>query len=217
MTTKKSALICLALIAVTALFGMYAYPRLPAEVVSHWNTLGEPDAYMPRIFGAYLAPLVSFVAFLIIFLAPRFDPLKANIEHFRKYYDGLAIILIIFFLHLQIITLLFNLGYRFNIVQLLAPVIGGLFFYIGILIQHTRRNWIAGIRTPWTLSSDEVWEKTHERSGTLFQGAGVIALLGSVRPEFAFFLIIVPIICVTVYGVVYSYTLYRKVSAAVKK
>ncbi len=217
MSTRTSAGVCLFLITLSIVIGVCAYPHLGEKVISHWNTVGEPDGYMPRFFGAFLAPIIAFFMFLLVFFAPRLDPMKANIAYFRKYYDGLAILFILFFLYLQIITLLLNLGYTSNIVQLLSPAIGGLFFYLGIVIRHTRRNWVAGIRTPWTLSSDEVWQKTHARSGYLFQTAGFIALLGFAFPKLSFFLIFVPVVMAALYGVVYSYILYRKLNVPVTK
>jgi len=60
----------------------------------------------------------------------------------------------------------------------LAPGLFVLFYYLGILMQHSRRNWFVGIRTPWTLSSDVVWEKTHKRGGLVFKACAVLVLAG---------------------------------------
>ncbi|MEM2728714.1 MAG: SdpI family protein, partial [Candidatus Bathyarchaeia archaeon] len=85
-----------------------------------------------------------------------------------------------------------------------------LFFYIGILCENSRRNWFIGIRTPWTLSSDRVWEKTHRLGGKLFKAAGVIAMLGALIQEHAFILILAPIIFAAAYTIIYSYVEYQK-------
>ncbi len=216
MSAKFSVFACLVMIVLSVAIGAYAYPLLPTLVVSHWNAHGVPDGHLSRFMGTFIVPMISLVIFLIIFLAPRLVPLKRNIEYVRKYYNGLAVVLMLFFLYLQAIIVLLNLGYKFNIVQFLAPAIGSLFFYLGILIRHTRRNWIAGIRTPWTLSSDEVWEKTHARSGRLFQGAGVLALFGFAFPHLAFILIFIPIVFVSLYAIVYSYFVFKKVNSIKK-
>jgi uncharacterized membrane protein len=85
-----------------------------------------------------------------------------------------------------------------------------LFFYCGVLCERAKRNWFIGIRTPWTLSSDRVWEKTHRVGGKLFKIAGVIALIGAMFQRYAVFLVIVPAIAVAVFTIVYSLVIYQR-------
>ena len=92
----------------------------------------------------------------------------------------------------------------------MVPALAALFYYSGVLIQNARRNWFVGIRTPWTLSSERVWNSTHRIGGKLFKAAGLIALLGLAFPDYAIHLIIGPVLLFTAYLVVYSYLEYRK-------
>jgi uncharacterized membrane protein len=92
----------------------------------------------------------------------------------------------------------------------MIPALGILFYYCGILIENTKRNWFIGIKTPWTLSSEVVWNKTHKIGGKLFKVVGIIAFLGIIFPNYAFFLILFPVIAVSIYTVIYSYFEYRK-------
>jgi len=85
-----------------------------------------------------------------------------------------------------------------------------LFFYIGILCENTKRNWFIGIRTPWTLSSDEVWKKTNKKGGKLFKISGLIVFTGVFLKNYLIFLILIPIISVTIYTFIYSYIEYQK-------
>jgi len=85
-----------------------------------------------------------------------------------------------------------------------------LFYYCGILVENAKRNWSIGIRTPWTLSSEKIWEKTHRVGGKLFKIAGVIALLGIFFQRYTLFFILVPSIIVAVYAVAFSYFEYLK-------
>jgi uncharacterized membrane protein len=64
-------------------------------------------------------------------------------------------------------------------------------------------------QTPWTLSSENVWDKTNKLAGRLFKGAGVLAALGTVFPEYAIFLVLVPVILAAIYPVIYSYREYQ--------
>jgi len=113
-------------------------------------------------------------------------------------------------LYIHLLTILWNMGVRFNMAQLLAPAFGILFYYCGILIENARRNWFIGIRTPWTLSSEKVWEKTHKVGGKLFKISGIIAFVGIFLQDYVLFLILVPVISTTIYTIVYSYFEYQK-------
>ncbi|MDD5082760.1 MAG: SdpI family protein, partial [Dehalococcoidales bacterium] len=87
---------------------------------------------------------------------------------------------------------------------------GILLYYCGILVANAQRNWFVGIRTPWTLSSDRVWEKTHRLGGRLFKAAGVLALLGIFLPGYAILFILIPAVVIAFWTIVYSYLEYRK-------
>ena len=96
--------------------------------------------------------------------------------------------------------------------QMLAPAFGVLFYYVGILTQNAKRNWFIGIRTPWTLSNEEVWDKTHKFGSKLFKISGIIAFLGLILPDFAIWLMIVPVIITAACTVIYSYVEYREIA-----
>jgi uncharacterized membrane protein len=190
--------------------GLYVYPHLPQQVASHWNASGQVDGYMPKSAGVFLLPLVLVVIALIFAAIPRVDPLKANIEQFRSYYDGFIVLFFAFMLLIYLQVVLWNLGTQIS-PNLVMPIgVGLLFFYIGILCEHAKMNWSIGIRTPWTLSSPTVWEKTHRVGARLFKAAGVLALLGVFFQKWAVFFILVPVLLVAVYSVVYSYVVYRE-------
>jgi len=142
----------------------------------------------------------------------KIDPLRKNIEKFKKYFNILMIVLVAFFVFVYALTLAWNLGYEVNFQIFLFPAIGVLFFYIGILMKHAKRNWFVGIRTPWTLSSDKVWDETHRIGGDLFKISGIITITGFFFPAQAIYLILIPILASTIFVVVYSYLLYRKES-----
>ena len=143
-------------------------------------------------------------------LIPKIDPLKKNIEKFRKYFDAFIVFIILFLFYIYVLTIFWNLGKTFDMGRAMVPAIGILFFYIGILLKYAKRNWFIGIRTPWTLSNDKFWERTHKIGGKLFKIAGVIAILGIFFPNFAFFFVLVPVILFAIYTIIYSYFEYQK-------
>jgi uncharacterized membrane protein len=207
---RKSEIAILGIIVVSFCFGIYLYPKMPETMASHWNIEAEVDGYISKFWGLFLMPFILIGLWLLFILIPRIDPLKANIEKFRKYFDGFIILITLFFLYFYFLTILWNFGLRFNMGKLLIPALGILFYYCGILIENAKRNWFIGIRTPWTMSSEEVWDKTHRIGGRLFKIAGVITFLGILFSKYTFFFTIIPVSLVTIYTVIYSYFEYQK-------
>lgn len=207
---RKSEIITILIILLSFVIGIYFYPQMPEKMASHWNIRGEVDGYIAKFWGLFLMPIISLGLFLLFILIPKIDPLRANIEKFRKYFDGFIILIILFLFYLYLLTIFWNFGNKFSMNQVLPPAFGILFFYCGILIEKAKRNWFIGIRTPWTLSNEKVWDKTHELGGKLFKATGIVAFLGIFFPDYAFFLILFPVIAVSIYTVVYSYLEYQK-------
>jgi len=198
------------IIALSFIIAFYFYPHMPEQMASHWNASGEVDGYMSKFWGAFLMPGIAVLMYLMFLLIPRIDPLKKNIEKFRTYFDWFILLMIVFFLYIYILTIAANIGYDFNMTTMILPAVGVLFVYMGFLVQHAERNWFIGIRTPWTLSSDEVWKKTHKLGGTLFKVAGVLVFLSFLLGAAAFWVVIAAAIIAGLYPVVYSYFEYEK-------
>ena len=207
---RKSEIILFVIIILSFAVGIYYYPQMPEKVASHWNSQGQVDGYMSKFWGVFIMPIISAGMLLLFFFIPRIDPLKSNIQQFRKYYDGFAVLLMVFLLYLYLLTIFWNWGYTFNMITFLSPALAILFYYSGVLIENSKRNWFIGIRTPWTLSSDKVWDKTHKIGGKLFKIAGIFALLAIFFESYAILIIVVPVIMVSIYTVVYSYFEYQK-------
>jgi uncharacterized membrane protein len=171
---------------------------------------GEVDGYLPKLWGLLFIPLLTILLTALFFILPRIDPLKANYEKFRPYYDGFILVFLVFFFAIQTQIILWGLGYQIS-PNLLIPVLtGALFIYLGFLIEHAEQNWFVGIRTPWTLSSQHVWKKTHILGGKLFKIAGIISIIGVFFGDYAFWFVLVPALAVAIITVVYSYIEYQK-------
>ena len=209
---KKSYTIIILIILISFILGFYFYPRMPEQMASHWNVKGQVDDYMSKFWGLFLMPIISIAVLLLFVLIPKIDPLKRNIEKFRKYFDAFIVLIVIFLFYLYILTILWNIGKRFDMGQAMVPAVGLLFYYAGVLIAHAKRNWFIGIRTPWTLSSEKVWEKTHRIGAKLFKAAGIIAFLGLFFPSIAIWFVLAPAIVFSIYTIAYSYFVYQKES-----
>lgn len=216
MTTHTTTIIVLILIAAAAIAGLLLWNQLPEMMASHWNTNDQVDGYIPKFWGVFMMPLMTLGMFLLFLLIPLIDPLKANIAKFRGVFNLFIAFIIGFMLYIHVLTLIWNLGYTgFKMSQAMLPAMGLLFFFIGYLLRQAKRNWFIGIRTPWTLSSDTVWEKTHQLGGMLFMLSGVLAVIGGfIGGMVAFWFIMLPIGGSALFLVVYSYVLYQRETKA---
>jgi uncharacterized membrane protein len=212
MSTRTTIIISVIAILAATVASAAIYPRLPEMAASHWNAAGQVDGYMPRFWAAFLMPLVS-IGLLLLFLAiPAIDPLKANIAKFRSYYNAFIALIIVFMLFIHAITLAWNLGYdQFNIGNAIIPAVGLILIFAGVITMKAKRNFFIGIRTPWTLSNDTVWEETHKLGGKLFIAAGIITMLSVFLGERGIWIMLPAALLAGLVPVVYSYIVWRRI------
>ena len=195
---------------VAIILGLILSPGLPDPMATHWNELGQPDGYGSRFMGLWFLPLMTVGLTLLLLGIPYIDPLKKNIDKFRNEYYTFILLFVFFFFYLHVVSLLVNLGLQINLVTLMIPGFAGFFYYCGVMIEKAKRNYFIGIRTPWTLSNDVVWDETHRMGGKAFKIAGILSLIGVIFPKIAIWAMLVPVLLVSVFIVVYSYVFYRK-------
>jgi uncharacterized membrane protein len=181
-------------------------------MASHWDINDQVDGYVPKFWGVFLMPLVTLGMFLLFLVVPSIDPLKANIAKFRETFNTFIALIIAFMIYMHGLTLAWSLGYQgFKLSMAVLPFMGVLFIFMGYLMKRAKRNWFIGIRTPWTLSSDRVWDETHRLGSILFTASGVLAIIGSLFGGMtAFWLMFAPLMGSALFLVVYSYVLYRR-------
>lgn len=211
MTTRTTIIISLVLIVAATLAGLLLWNQFPEQMASHWDANDQVDGYMSRFWGVFLMPIVTLGMLALFLVIPGIDPLKANIAQFRETFNLFITFIVGFMLYVHALTLLWNLGYTsLGIGQSMLPAMGLLFILIGSLLRKAKRNFFIGIRTPWTLSSDTVWDKTHQLGAVLFTASGVLAVIGGfIGGVTAFWMLFIPLIGSALFLVMYSYVLYR--------
>lgn len=210
-STKLSTILPIIIILTSLVLAFYFYFKIPGNLIAtHWGTDGQANGYSSKFFGLFFMPILSIIMLIMFLVLPKIDPYKKNFSEFKNYFQNFINIIFIFLFYLYCLTLFWNLNYRFNMIQFLSPAFALLFYYAGILTSHAKRNWFVGIRTPWTMSSPKVWDKTHHLGGKLFKIVSFITLLSLFFPNLALFFILVPILLITFFIFIYSYLEYRK-------
>jgi len=210
MSNKTSAILSFVLIAIALLAGLFLYARLPDPMPSHWNAAGEVDGYMSKFWGIFLMPVVTIVLVPLFFVIPHIDPLKANIAKFRGAFNWFIVIFVVYMLFVYALTLAAALGYQFNMTVMILPVVGLLFIGAGYMMSKAKRNFFIGIRTPWTLSSDTVWDETHKLGAKLFMFGGVVTILSTFLGENGIWLMLAAAFVAAFVPIVYSYILWKR-------
>ncbi|MFH1105781.1 MAG: DUF1648 domain-containing protein [Candidatus Aenigmatarchaeota archaeon] len=200
----------LLIIALSFALALYFYPSMPERMASHWDASGQVNGYMPKTYALLLMPAISLVMYGLFLIIPMIDPLRKNIKKFWGYYENLLTAIIGFMFYIFSATIAYNLGYGFSMNYLIIPALSVLFYYIGVVMEHARRNWSIGIRTPWTISDDRVWKKTHLAAGKVFKASAVMTLFALFPTGFGIFFAIAPIAIGALALTIYSFLLYRK-------
>ena len=206
----KNEIPSLLLLIITIVASFFAYKYLPDSVVSHWNFAGEPDGWSSKNFQTYFFPALIAGIYLLMTFLPLIDPKKENYASFAKTYQTFKFLLVLALLIIYLAATAFNIGYPIAIAKVVSGTIGVLFVIMGLLMKNIKPNWFFGIRTPWTLSSPIVWEKTHKVGGQLFSVFGLIIIITPYLPMKIGVRLFIIGIALMIFGTfIYSYIAHR--------
>lgn len=192
--------------------GLFVYPHLPERVPSHWNIKGEVDAYSSRLWGAFGIPLLNAGIYIMMALLPLIDPRRQNYQKFAGAYRMLKAVLAIFLAGLYALVVVSSLGCQIPVGNAVIGGIGILFIVIGNYMGQFRHNYFVGIKTPWTLANEQVWQKTHRLGGRLWVLSGFLGLAAAVfSGTFGAVILGVSLGVAVVVPMVYSYLEFRRV------
>jgi uncharacterized membrane protein len=190
---------------------IWAYPQLPPTVATHWNLRGTADGFSSRAMAVAVMPAVIVLITGLFQVLPRLDPRGANYAKFIGTYWLIANAVILFILIGHGMIIATGLGYSVKIDRLMPIGVGVLFIVLGNYFTRVEPNWFVGIRTPWTLSSDTVWRKTHRTGGWLMVIGGLVIAACAFLPHGAFLpLLIAAVLIMSVIPIVQSYILWKR-------
>jgi len=214
-TYSPVTLFALLIIVIQILISLVTYPFLPAIVPTHWNAAGQVDAYAPKWVNAVLFPAVSLGVYVLIRLLVAVGP-RLGAQGRRANQDVVNLILVgvllfMFVLHLTATAIALGLPVDISFVMNLSLSV--LLIFIGNYMGKLRRNFWAGIRTPWTLVSEVSWERTHRLGGWLLVVGGLLGIIMSFVPPLRYWGIISVLALIGVILVVYSYLVYQRAAS----
>jgi uncharacterized membrane protein len=192
-------------------FALAVYTRLPQRIPSHWNLQGEVDGWIDKPWGPFLQPWIATVMLGALWVLPRLDPRRGNVERSAEDRHLIINLLIVFFAVVQVATLSHALGWPVQVDRVLLAAIGLLLVGVGNYLPRIRSNWFMGIRTPWTMDNERVWRATHRVGGRTFVAAGLVTALAALLPDAARMWVVgCAIVVAVVVPLAYSYVAYRR-------
>jgi len=207
--------ISLLIVAAGFIASAVVYPRLPETIPTHWDFSGHPNGWSSRFWGAWLIPIFLLGMWALVRILPRIDPRGSNYAKFGGAFEAIIDTIMLFMLALHIVALRAALGHPMQMQRILPIGVGVVLIVIGNLLPRARPNWFVGIRTPWTLSSDRVWEKTHRFGGRLFVAGGLIITIASflwVQEAHVILFVVMALVASSV--MIYSYLEWKREQTA---
>lgn len=209
--TFRTEILPILLIVFSIISSFYFFQQMPEKIPIHWNFKGEIDNWGSSLSHVLTINLVMIGMYLLFLLLPYIDPRRERYGQFKKVYHIFKNILLLFFAVIFFITNLSAIGYNINISTYIPLLVGILFIVIGNYMPKIKMNWFMGIRTPWTLSSEETWDKTHQLGKKLFMFSGLlIAIQGFLPENYRIPLFILAIAIILIGSFLGSYLIYLK-------
>lgn len=206
----KKHLVAIILILITGLAWAYAWPDLPDTMAVHWGMEGV-NGYASKFNAMLLLLGIMIFTYVLLTITPKIDPKKKNYDKFSKGYMiiNYSVVVLLFLVNMLVIGV--GLGYDIPMNSTPLILVGLLFIVIGNYLPQCKPNYFVGIKTPWTLSNEEVWRKTHRFSGKVFVILGIIMILSVFVPvTWKSFVMVGIIIGAVGLTMGYSYIAYKK-------
>ena len=209
--TLKKELPIIAMVLLPFVYLGYIWNSLPEQVPMHWNLKGEIDDWGSKysLIGlVFLLPVLTYVLMLVV---PKIDP-KKRMESMGGKYDQFKFILVAFMSVVALVVIHISKNQKLSNPNMIVILVGTLFAFMGNYFKVIKQNYFIGIKTPWTLESEDVWKLTHLLAGKMWVIGGIVIVICSlVVPENINFYIFISITAViSIVPIVYSYLIYKK-------
>ncbi len=211
MSRNKALLAGFVLVVISVGLSLWAYPQMPPRVPTHWDLAGHINGYSSRVFAATIMPATVAFTWLLMVVLPAISPRGFRLDQSaRAFYESvLAILGVLAIIHF--IVLRASLGVSTLPTGFVFVPVGALLAILGNLMGKFHKNFFIGVRTPWTLASDEVWLRTNRLGGRLMVAGGLLLIVTSFIPAFAVPMLTAVVVAIAVIPATYSYVLYKRI------
>ena len=210
--TRKTFILEILLAAAALATIAIAYPRLPPSIPVHWDLAGHPNRFGPPWALFLLGPGVMALIILLTWLLPWLSPKNFQIEAFRATYGQIMFLFFGLMTYIAAMMIWPALGYALDTGR---AIIGGvclLLALMGNVLGKVRRNFFIGIRTPWTLASERVWNATHRFAGKVWVATGLMGLAFAVADAkgWPLYILLAGALAPVLYSLIYYKQLERR-------
>ena len=207
--TRKYYLIAMLLTLAVLVATVVAYPRLPDSLATHWNLHNQPNGYSPKWTLFITGPGLMILAMLLMYFLPWLSPKNFEVDSFRSTYLQIMLMLVCMVAYFYAVTLWAGLGHGLDVGR---AIIGGvclIFALLGNLMGKVRRNFYIGVRTPWSLANERVWNATHRVAAKTLVAGGLLGLALTAAGLDGRSVIVV-ILAAAIVPIVYSLVFYKQ-------
>jgi uncharacterized membrane protein len=198
-----------AVILATLAGTVVAYPQLPNIVPMHWDIQGHVNGWGPKWWLFLTGPGAMLLMVLMFSALPWLSPKKFEVDSFRATYLYIMIVLVALLAYAHLLILISSLGLVVDVSRALEGGICLLIALLGNVMGKVRRNFFVGIRTPWTIASEQVWNATHRFAAKTFFAGGLLGLIAVIFRS-PFWLPMAAILVAALVPAFYSLVLYKQ-------
>ena len=202
----KTMIITSIIILAPIVVGLILWDKLPAEMATHFGENGEPNGWSSKEFAVFGMPLFLLAVHWFCAFFTGVDPKKENISN-------KMMTLVLWICPVVAIfgcgsTYMYALDNSINTTIMGVLLVGCMFLVVGNYMPKVKQSYTLGIKLPWTLNSEENWNRTHRFAGGIWMAAGVLVIIGGFAE--VFWVVLVAIVVAVLVPTVYSYMLYKK-------
>lgn len=205
---KKSFKLGLVLMIVPIIIGLLVYEGMPESMPIHFDSNNIADSYASKKLALFGVPIFMLISYIVTYFFAVRDPKRKNQS--EKVLSIILILVPILSIITTFLTISYSIGKRPDIGTWISLILQVSFILIGNYLPKVKRNYTMGIRVPWTLHSDYIWEKTHRMAGFIWIIFGFIGIIQRLFFKEALFLLLINFIIMLFTPIIYSYFLYRK-------
>lgn len=190
---------------------LLVYNKLPESIPMHWDINGQVS-YGAKV-QLWLPASLGLILSAMFVILPKIDPRRGNYDKFDNVYFLFRIMMMIFLLGMTLLVISesFYPGH-IRVSTVVTVALGILFTFLGNALPKIKNNFFMGIKTPWTLSSVDVWNKTHRLGGFLMFLSGIVMIISAfILPELPLFVLMMALVLLfSIIPTVMSYIWFRQ-------